>query len=217
MKRKKGFVFIETIIVTCVLLTSLMIIYAMYVTSLNSESRYLRYDDTAKLYETFYIKKYLESFYIEDVLVNSLKQDCRVFSQEECNEARTCGWSSSTSTCEKKEHFTQIYQGRSDVFGNSSLKEMQFFDYLWNILHVKNIYLLPPTITSDISDCKNASSEYIPICSNNNLLTYLRSIDINPNGNYVIVIEFSSSRSGGNCNSSDCVFYYSYMTVGDKV
>ena len=53
---KKGFIFIETIIVTAVVLASLMLVYSLYISSIASENRRLRYDDTAKLYETFYKK-----------------------------------------------------------------------------------------------------------------------------------------------------------------
>ena len=62
---KKGFVFVETIIVTAIILASLMLVYSLFVASNNNEKKRLRYDDPAKLYETFYVKNYLESFYLD--------------------------------------------------------------------------------------------------------------------------------------------------------
>ena len=50
---KKGFVFIETIVVTAILLASLVLVYSLFVSSNNNETRRLRYDDMNKLYETY--------------------------------------------------------------------------------------------------------------------------------------------------------------------
>ena len=62
---KKGFIFVETIIVIAILLSSLMLIYSLYASSVSNENIRLRYDDTAKLYEAFYLRKYLESFNLD--------------------------------------------------------------------------------------------------------------------------------------------------------
>ncbi len=180
---KKGFVFVETIIVTCVLLASLMVVYSLYVSSLNSETRQLRYDDPARLYQTYYLEKYFNSFDM-DLLLNRI--------------------SSGTSKYEL------IYQGRSDIFGSSYSEEALFFDSLWNHLHIKNIYLVKSNV-SELAKCKEKGYEVI--CSNQNLVSYLRNLDDGEANTFYFIVEYATSRSGGNCTNIDCFSYFSYMTM----
>lgn len=129
MKNKKGFIFIETIIVTAVLLASLMLVYSLYVSSLSSETIRLRYDDPAKLYETFYVKKYLESFDL-DVLKERI---------------------------DNGEPYQMIYRGQSDVFGSSYTSENVFFENLWMELNIKSIMLIPHNVTT-LVECEMANT-----------------------------------------------------------
>ena len=108
MRNKKGFIFIETLIVTAVLLASLMLVYSLYVSSLSSETIRLRYDDPAKLYETFYVKKYLESFDL-DVLKERI---------------------------DNGEPYQMIYRGQSDVFSSSYTSENVFYEIFSNVIFI---------------------------------------------------------------------------------
>lgn len=195
MKKKNGFVFVETIIVVCILLASLMIVYSMYVTSLNLESRRLRYDDPAKLYQTYYIKKYIDSFDLS-ILKKKIKEGSNV---------------------------EMIYSTRSDIFGDSYRQEAVFFENIWNNLNIKNIYLFSPTV-SEIAKCTTHDVDGSPvkdaICTNNNLITYLKSVDdvesTPTNPKYILVIEYATTRDGTTCYGSDCVYYYyAHVTVGE--
>ncbi len=183
MKNKKGFVFIETIIVVCVLLASLMVIYSMYVSSVNANNRGLRFDDTAKLYEAYYVYKYLDSFDL-DILKDKIRNGS---------------------------FYEIIYPGRSDIFGSSYSEEAIFFDDLWMKLNIKNIYFLPPTI-SELVQCNASGLE--TICSNNNLVTYLKNIDNGANNTFLFVVEYATTKGGSTCTANDCFYYYSYMMVG---
>lgn len=189
MKKKNGFVFIETIIVTCVLLASLMVIYALYVNSINAEARKLRYDDPAKLYQTYYVKKYLESFDLQ-LLKNKIKNGAK---------------------------YEMIYRSRSDIFGVSYTKESLFIEELWMKLAIKNIYLFPYNI-AELAKCNSYSVDdkvfKDAICTNTNLITYLRNIDDVEEGDFVLVIEYATARDGSSCLNSNCFYYYSYITVG---
>lgn len=111
---KHGFVFIETIVVTAILLASLMLVYTLFIGTNNKENERIRYDDTAKLYETFYIKKYLDSFYL-----NELK--------DELSDTKP---------------YLFIYQGQVAVFKNKQEGEKKFFSKVWNDLHISKIILL---------------------------------------------------------------------------
>ncbi len=182
-KNKNGFIFVETIIVTAVLLASLMVIYALYVTTIVSENRRLRYDDPAKLYETFYVKKYLESFDLE-MLKKEIKDNTK---------------------------YRIIYKSRSDIFGTSYLEESIFYGKLWDQLNIKNIYLL----SNDISNIVKCTSGLSAICSNRNLLSYLKTLDDSAAKTYRLVIEFANAMNGGECTATDCFYYYSSVLVGD--
>ena len=115
---KKGFIFIETIIVTAVVLASLMLVYSLYISSIASENRRLRYNDTAKLYETFYVRKYLESFNLTDLTVNQTVD------------------------------YKMIYRSQSDIFGGEYNNEKLFFENLWMELNIHSIILIPYNVST---------------------------------------------------------------------
>ena len=129
---KRGFIFIETIIVTAVLLASLMLVYSLYVSSLSAETIRIRYDDPVKLYETFYVKKYLESFDL-DLLKDRI---------------------------DAGEPYQMIYRGQNDIFGASYTAEKIFFENLWMELNIKSIILLPYNV-STIVKCTSSNATAI--------------------------------------------------------
>ncbi len=122
--KKKGFVFIETIVVTGFLITSLMILYTLFVATNNRETRKLRYDDPVKIYETYYLYRYLENFnlnnYIESV---------------------------------KKDHIpVNVNNLTSRILGTEIVSENAFYESMRSDLHVNTIYLTDGNI-SDITAC----------------------------------------------------------------
>ena len=127
----KGFIFIETIIVTAVVLASLMLVYSLYISSVASENRRLRYDDTAKLYETFYVRKYLESFNLSDLTV---RDDV---------------------------DYKMIYRGQSDIFGDEYNNEKIFFENLWMELNIQTIIVMRSNFSCENNTtgavCSNAN------------------------------------------------------------
>ena len=121
---RKGFVFVETIIVIAIMLSSLMLIYSLYASSVSNENIRLRYDDTAKLYETFYLKKYLESFDLD-----ALK-------------ARINDGSP----------YQMVYRSQGEVFGSSYTNEKIFLENMWMDLHIESIILFASDL-SDVTSC----------------------------------------------------------------
>ena len=59
MKKKNGFVFVETMIVVVILIVSLLVIYSSYMGLISNERRLSRYDDPAFIYKTYSIAKFL--------------------------------------------------------------------------------------------------------------------------------------------------------------
>ena len=128
---KKGFIFIETIIVTAVVLASLMLVYSLYISSIASENRRLRYNDTAKLYETFYVRKYLESFNLTDLTVNQTVD------------------------------YKMIYRSQSDIFGGEYNNEKLFFENLWMELNIQTMVVMRSNFSCENNTsgvvCSNAN------------------------------------------------------------
>lgn len=75
---KKGFMFVETIMVITILTTSLIMIYVSFSRVLINEKRRVAFDDTAYIYRTYFIEDYLVSLnlydYINKYLNNTSKR-----------------------------------------------------------------------------------------------------------------------------------------------
>ena len=75
MKNKKGFMFVETIMVMTILTTILLTIFITFSRVLLSEKRRAMFDDTSYLYRTYLIEDYLNSLdisnYIKTYLVDA--------------------------------------------------------------------------------------------------------------------------------------------------
>lgn len=175
MQDKKGFVFVETIIVTAILLASLMLVYSLFVSSKNEESKRLRYDDPAKLYETFYLKQYFESFALSNV----------------------------TSRINNAMPYQFIYRGQSEVFGDSYVAEKLFFSKLWEDLGVASILVVPYDLT-EILTCNGRAADLCSNKNLLAYLNTLDSSDIeNPTGKYRLIVEYTARANGCRCGSSE--------------
>lgn len=71
---KKGFVFVETIIVVTVLASSLLMVYATFTTVLSSEKRRVMFDDPAYIYRTYYLENFLVSLNMDQYVSKYLSK-----------------------------------------------------------------------------------------------------------------------------------------------
>lgn len=62
MKNKKGFAFIETIIIVVVLCSALLLLYSTYSAIVSDEKTRIYYDDPAFIYYTNHVKNFLEEY-----------------------------------------------------------------------------------------------------------------------------------------------------------
>ena len=180
--KKNGFVFIETIVVTGFLITSLMVLYTLFVATNNRETRKLRYDDPPKIYETYYLYRYLESFKLSD-LVDNLK--------------------------EGKSNYETIYRSRANLFSDYE-KESAFFENMWAELHVEAIYLIPSKV-SEIITCPKG--KYTTICTDQNLMSYLNTLDDDDENVFYFVVEYKHKKDGSTCEQKDCFYYFSHYKI----
>lgn len=68
---KKGFMFVETIMVMTILTTSLITIYITFSRVLINEKRRAMFDDTSYLYRTYLLEDYLVSLNLNNYIKNT--------------------------------------------------------------------------------------------------------------------------------------------------
>ena len=83
--KRKGFIFVETIVVLVVLSLALMFIYKAFYNVAFGEQRRIKYDNSLYLYRTYYIADFLEKKGAIDEVIenNNLKIDCHLSSLQE--------------------------------------------------------------------------------------------------------------------------------------
>lgn len=195
MKKKKGFVFIETLVVIVVLLTSLLYLYSSFISLSNNEQKRLLYDDVAYLYRTYYVKKYFSSQRIDRIISRLSKED------------RT----------DNANFILSFGCGSAEVFDNYR-KEGAFCENLTSRLHISNIYLTYYDVSS-LKDCTTESG----LCStltriSTDLASYLRTLDGKGVSGYRMIVEYAEDGVGNLCTDEEhCNRYFSTIKVGDSL
>lgn len=195
MKNQKGFVFIETIIVVAILITSLLYLYSTYISLSNSEKSRLLYDDVSYLYRTFYVKKYFSSQRLDRVIGNLSDDDA----SDNVNFLISFG-------C-----------GNDDLFDDVS-KEGGFCELMSQELHISNLYVTYSDL-SRLQTCTNSTG----LCSifsriNSSLGTYLRTIGGKGEEGYRIIVEYREDGKGNVCKDEEhCKYYFSTLRVGSEL
>lgn len=195
MKNKKGFVFVETIIVVAILITSLLYLYSTYISLTNNEKERLLYDDVSYLYRAYYVKKYFSSQRIDRVIGNLSNED----SFDNVNYVLSFG-------C-----------GNSDLFDDVD-KEGGFCELMSQELHISNLYVT----YSDLSAIQTCTND-LGLCSvfsrvNPSFGTYLRTIGGKGESGYRIIVEFREDGKGNACSDDEhCKYYFSTLRLGDDL
>lgn len=196
MKKKRRFIFIETIVVIAVLLTSLLYLYASYIALTTNEKRRMLYDDVSYLYKTYYIKKYFVSQRLDRVIDNLSDENVNT----NANFIIPFGCSS------------------IDVFENYA-KEGTFCELMSQNLHISNIYMTYYDLSA-IQDCENNEEGLCATFSrvNMELATYLKTLGGSGISGYRMIVEYQEDGQGNFCtNEEHCLHYFSTIMVGDDI
>ncbi len=194
-KNKMGFVFIETIVVVAVLITSLLYLYRTYVSLSNGERTRLFYDDVGYLYRTFYVKKYFVSQRLDRISSH--------LSDEESSD--------------NVNYLISFGCGSGDVFDDYD-KEDGFCELMSQELHISNIYLTYYDL-SKLQQCKNHEG----LCSvfsrvNSSLGSYLRSVGGSGISGYRLIVEYKEDGYGNACSDEEhCRYYYASVLVEEDL
>ena len=161
---KKGFVFVETLIVVVVLSIALLMIYRSYSDAIHNEKKRLYYDDSAYLYRSFYIKNFLENNTQIDKILN-------------------------TSDVFLNTYATVIGSSYSNMFNDTqiNLGYKETLNNFYNNLNIKRIILIDGNM---FLNCKNNTTEMI--CLNtkstldNNVNNYLKTLNLDGEKKYIL-------------------------------
>lgn len=227
MKKKNGFIFIETMIVVVVLLASLLLIYSSYMGLVSNNRRMARYDDPEFIYKTYSVGKFLLDLKDENgssIIANKIKEQNTIIKQIE-----------SGNQDNSKSPIVYISINDNDLFydassvdnksGNETRKD--FFSTLYNSLNIQTIILLnKKQITSSEEGVKINESEI-----SSDLYKYLMSIDVSgdkEDQTYLIVM-YAEKVNGSSCDvnrllnndqekelikrESACTYYYANLKV----
>lgn len=194
MRKKKGFVFIETIVVIAVLLTSLLFLYSTYIGLSNNEKRRLMYDDVSYLYRTYFVKKYFTSQRLDRIL-STLDR---------------------TNSSTNANFLTSFGCGNLDAFENYA-KEGSFCEMMSQDLHIAHIYLTYYDL-SVLQDCTNHETGLCTTFArvNQDLGAYLRTLGGKGVSGYRMIVEYQEDGKGNFCTDDEhCLHYFASIQIGE--
>ena len=228
MKDKRGFVFVETIIVIATVLAGLLAIYVSYTNMVRNERRRVRYDDPAFIYKTHTIGRFLLSMYDNDgnaILSNKIKEHKAVL-QLSYTKASEDG---KNPIEEISNYYFNILPNDIDFFssnyvGNNASRR-GFYHSLTNNLNIQNVIVIRKKEVDLIYTNKDNSiiKNLIP----NNLLYYILSLNTSDDDDeqMYLIVEFAEKTNGDACSptqlsssssetkrESSCTYYYSNIS-----
>ena len=134
----KGFVFIETIIVTVVLTTTLIFLYSNFYKNLNNEKKRLYYDDIAYVYKTIHIREVLLKSIDEDVFNKAIYDDNILNGNSLKNnfiylfnsESKFCVNYNEDNNCNSSDDYKSIYKDTTLIKNLNELYNFKMLIYL---------------------------------------------------------------------------------------
>ena len=225
MKNNKGFIFLETIIVTVVLTTTLIFLYSNFSKNINDEKRRLYYDDIAYVYKKIFIRNAVKSTINNAVFEEAINDD-KADNQNSLKNNFVFLFNSESKFC--TEYFIDTTDGnkikceaknyRSLYFDNKYISDLNNIYKFKTLVYLKNddISKIKKCINSGIDSfedtdtdkkrCQNFlefTNEYSEINLNEYMLT-INSVDtnaVNPSSQQSIMIAIFNERKNGNAIS----------------
>lgn len=196
MKRKKGFVFIETLVVIAVLTVSLLMTYSSYSSIVTKENIRIRYNDSAYMYRTYYLSQFLRNFRL-DLVVSNLND---------------------ISGSDGYNMLAGFYCS-GDIFVNAE-DNQGLCETLFSNLNVSNAYITYNDLSFIQDECTNNDKGKCEMLVQvrEEMANYLKTIGGNGKKGYRIIIEYSETKSGETCleeTGQKCKYYYTTLSLGD--
>lgn len=191
MKKKKGFVFVETLIVVAVLTASLLMLYSTYSALIRKEKTRIKYNDSAYLYRTYYLEKFFRNFRLDMVSRSLNKEDTTkplsLLTGFGCTGSLLVNEEDNKGLCEN----------------------------LVEELHINNMYLTYNDLSA-LQNCRNQSGVCEALVQvNDTASAYLKTIGGEGTSGYRIIIEYAENKAGERCVGEDCIYYYTTLSLGE--
>ncbi len=186
MVHKKGFVFVETIIVISVLMTVLLMLYSSFISILNQERRNTTFDDVAYIYRTYYIEDFLVSLNLDQYIEKHLETPNSVGKKPLLN----------TFTC-SDDSLYNLYDDNG-IYNANEQNKKNFCETILNggRLEIENVYITRYNV-NDLVECMNSDNS-IACASNEELrnlspsaVSYFRSLS-GDDPSYRLTIEYKT-------------------------
>lgn len=180
MRNKKGFVFIETIITIVVLMTTLVVLYAIYSKNVIAEKKRLYYDDVGAIYKTLAIR---------DVL--NLTIDTAKFQRAIDDKNNSM--------------YLYVFNIESDIYADRTLiREAKFIYNFHRLFYIKkaNLPLLKTCVNgNDNSDKCKETIKMINGYASANFMDYLKTVSMpfgpSNEANGILIAMFYEAKDGG--------------------
>lgn len=214
MKKKKGFVFVETLVVTSILTIALLASYSTYSALIIKEKGRISYNDSVYLYRTYYLEKFFKNFYLgaAKAEVNHINQ---IGNQQVRKGYSVVGCSDTIFPLEPNQTTNR----------NKGVCDSIIFN-----LHVDKIYLMYKDL-GYLQNCKNWEGDCaIFAVLDDGMAEYIKTIgghtktaeETMENGGYRLVARYKEKKDGSNCSGNieaesidECQNFYATISIGD--
>ncbi len=192
MKRNKGFIFIETLVVVAILSASLIMTYSMYSAAVVKENVRIHYNDSAFLYRTYYLQRFFRNFRLDLVASNLNQTDNRI---------------------------TGLNCYDNNALFMNSMNNQGLCESLFESLHIRNIYITYNDL-SYVQECSNFSGVCEELGQlREEAVEFLKTIGSQGETGYRIVIEFEECKDGtygdGNTCNNKYSYFYTTLSLGE--
>ncbi len=195
IKSKKGFVFVETLIVVAVLTASLLMVYSTYSNTIYKEKVRMKYNDSVYLYRTYYLGKFYRNFNLKNFILSKSDNDVVLVNENNLFASLNCD---------------------VRVFENKENQEL--CANLFNVLHINRVLIAKNDIHL-LQDCIN----YDGVCHvfrengiSNEFFDYIKTIGGKDLEGYRIIVEYKEKKDGTTCELNDkCEYYFATLSLGD--
>ena len=167
----KGFVFIETIIVTVVLTTTLIFLYSNFYKNLNNEKKRLYYDDIAYVYKTIHIREALLKSLDEEVFNKAINDD-NIFNGNSLENNFVYLFNSESKFCVNYKDKNNSLECNSTNEYKSIYKDNTLIKNLNDLYNFKMLIYLETKDISDIKKCINGTIDESLETKCNNFILY---------------------------------------------
>ena len=214
MKKKNGFVFVETMITVVILSAALLVIYSLFNNILIKEKRRSYFDDPIYIYRANYLTLIFENIINNVSTYKSDANDYVTFT-----DLLISGYTTDPNTGNLTPTYNKfmVFTCNNDMFndeGDTKAECQQFF----RDNQIYQIYISQYDL-SYIDNCSKNSGVGSD-CTfyrglNNQAKQYLKQLTYTPNApGYYIIFEFNDDGNGGVCTNDNCMHQFASVKFG---